>query len=139
MMTKDKSTTTDVVAAIANKIVEVRRALDAFNYKRKQHLSRTVETTLQEIEQAFGNKSYTEAEHLIEVIHILIAREARRSGIGTKLLDAITQDLGELGVFVSPTNVVGQAFFRHLNFKPVINEGEYQGHGEHWNLSPTTA
>ena len=82
------------MVAIANKIVEVRRALDAFNYKRKQHLSRTVETTLQEIEQAFGNKSYTEAEHLIEVIHILIAREARRSGIGTKLLDAITQDLG---------------------------------------------
>ena len=137
-MPKDKSTT-DFVVAIANKIVEVQRALDAFNYKRKQHLSRTVETTLQEIEQAFGNKSYSRASDRGHPYSDCARGAPLR--YRTKLLDAITQDLGpgELGVFVSPTNVVGQAFFRHLNSKPVINEGEYQGHGEHWNLSLTTA
>jgi hypothetical protein len=33
---------------------------------------------MQEIEQAFGNKDYTETERLIEIIKILIAREAQR-------------------------------------------------------------
>jgi hypothetical protein len=70
-MTKSVAETT---IAIANKIVEVRRALDdAFNHKRKCFLSCTVEKTMREIERAFGNKNYTETEHLIEIIKIQIA------------------------------------------------------------------
>lgn len=77
VMQEKHDATTDVVVAIANKILDVQRALDAFTYKRKQHLSCTVERTMQEIEQAFDNKRYAEAEHLIDIIHIQIAREAK--------------------------------------------------------------
>ena len=75
---KNKPTTTDVVLATANKIVDVRRALDAFNYNRKQHLSCTAEKTMQEIEQKFGNKRYAETERLIEIIKLQIARDAQQ-------------------------------------------------------------
>ena len=57
----------------------------------------------------------------------------RRSGIGSSLIRAIIEDVGPgvaLSALVSPTNVVGQAFFRNLNFQPDVRLGEYAGHGE---------
>lgn len=74
-MTKSVAETT---IAIANNILDVQRALDAFTYKRQVFLSCTVEKTMREIEQAFGNERYAEAEHLIDIIHVLIAREAQQ-------------------------------------------------------------
>ena len=75
-MTKSVAETT---IAIANKIVEVRQSLSAFNYKRKCFLSCTVEKTMREIERAFGNKRYAEAEHLIEISKIQIAEKRSSS------------------------------------------------------------
>jgi hypothetical protein len=77
-MPKKKPTTTEAVVALANKILDVQQALNAaFTYKRKLHLSCTLEQTMKEIEWAFGNKRYFETERLIEIIHFQIAREAK--------------------------------------------------------------
>jgi hypothetical protein len=76
--TMRKISTTEAVVALANKILDVQQALnDAFTYKRKLHLSCTLERTMQEIEREFGNKRYAETERLLKVIHFQIFREAK--------------------------------------------------------------
>jgi hypothetical protein len=76
--TMRKISTTEAVVALANKILDVQQALnDAFTYKRKLHLSCTLERTMQENEREFGNKRYAETERLLKVIHFQIFREAK--------------------------------------------------------------
>lgn len=76
-----------------------------------------------------------------QLVSLYISGGWRRSGIGSSLVRAVLQDLSpgiELSVLVSPSNLQAQAFFRSLNFQPVIRNGEYAGHSEYLSLTLTT-
>ena len=69
----------EMTISIANKILDVQSTLNAaFTFKRQRHLTCTLEQIMKEIEWAFGEKRYAETERLIDIIHVLIAREAQR-------------------------------------------------------------
>lgn len=111
-----------------------------------QGLTHALALALQEPTAPTFNKIYVAEDRQIlgfaaidaaRVQAVYVSGGWRRSGIGSLLIRAIIEDVGPgvaLSVLISPTNVVGQAFFRNLNFQPDVRLGEYAGHSEHMSL-----
>jgi ribosomal protein S18 acetylase RimI-like enzyme len=111
-----------------------------------QGLTRALAHALQEPAAPTFNKIYVAEDRQIlgfaaidaaRVQAVYVSGGWRRSGIGSSLIRAIIEDVGPgvaLSALVSPTNVVGQAFYRSLKFEPDVRLGEYAGHSEHLSL-----
>lgn len=61
---------------VAQHLVAVGKSLDVFNHGKRQYLSKAVERTMKDAEQAFANCDYDRAEHLVLVIAAMVKREA---------------------------------------------------------------
>jgi hypothetical protein len=63
--------------AVGRKVFAAQRSLDAFDYKNRRYLSKTLEDAMQECERAYAmDEDYGRAEHLVKVIAFLVWREA---------------------------------------------------------------
>ncbi len=62
--------------AVARQLVDVGRALHAFDFQGEQYLSPAVDAAMKEAERAFSDDDYDRAEHLAKVVACMVRREA---------------------------------------------------------------